>query len=74
MNRLRVELIPALGFRLAGLGVSTLVDSAYGLRRLAEGLIWGPHPGLHQDHHGCGCAIHHHYRVICQPRCYDCDR
>ena len=74
MTRLRVELIPTIGFRLAGQGVSALVGSAYGLRRLTEDLIWGRYQGPHHGEPGCCCHTHHHYRVACQPRCYDCDR
>ena len=74
MNHLRVELIPALGFRIADLGVSALVGGAHGLKRLAEDLVWGrPQGHPRQGAQGCCSRTHHHYRVECQPRCYDCN-
>lgn len=72
MNRVRVELIPAIGASLVGLGVSTLLGSAHGLRRLAEGMIWNELPPSHGPGCHCGLDVHHHYRYHCQPRCYDC--
>lgn len=70
MHRVRVELVPQIGGRLLGLGLSAVFSGAHGLRRLAEGFIWGEPP-----QHGCGCTqVHHHYRYHCQPRCHDCRR
>lgn len=77
MNRVRIELVPAIGRSLVGLGVSALFGGAHGLRRLAEGLVWGDSPcqGQHHGEHCGACPqVHHHYRYHCQPRCYDCHR
>lgn len=73
MNRVRVELIPAIGAGLVGLGMSALLGGAHGLRRMAEGMIWGEPQSSHRP--GCHCGsmqARHHYRYHCQPRCYDC--
>jgi hypothetical protein len=75
MNRVRVELVPAIGRSLVGIGVSALFGGAHGLRRLVEGFVWGDDRycrGNHSRYCG-GCPqVHHHYRHTCQPRCYDC--
>jgi hypothetical protein len=71
MNRVRVELVPAIAQGIVGLGVSLLMGGAHGVRRLAEGMIWADHRSGHC--HACG-EVHHHYRYHCTPRCYDCRR
>jgi hypothetical protein len=76
MNRVRIELVPAIGRSLVGLGVSAVFGGAHGLRRLVEGFVWGD-PRSHGCHgESCGACpqVHHHYRYNCQPRCYDCRR
>lgn len=74
MNRVRIELVPTIGRGIVGLGVSALFGGAHGLRRLAEGFVWGDrYCGGKQSGHCGGCPrVHHHYRHSCQPRCYDC--
>ena len=75
MNGLQVELIPQIGARLLGLGMSAVFKGSHGLRRMAEGFIWGePHRGCGHSCHGGCMDVHHHYRYHCQPRCYDCRR
>lgn len=75
MNRLQVELVPAIGGRLIELGLATVLGGAHGLRRMAEGFVWSEPPSRCHTHGHCGCAqVHHHYRHHCQPRCYDCRR
>jgi len=69
MNRIRIELVPAIGRGLLGLGFSALFGGAHGLRRLAEGFVWGGQ----RAQHDCP-PVKHHYRYHCQPRCYDCRR
>lgn len=74
MNRVRIELVPAIGRSLVCLGVSTLFGGAHGLRRLAEGFVWGKHDrrGDHSGHCTSCPQVYHHYQRSCQPRCYDC--
>lgn len=69
MNRLHVELVPVIGARLVGLGMSALFSGTHGLRRLAEGIVWGEPPRPCGKTSGC-MQVHHHYRYHCQPRCY----
>lgn len=74
MNRVHIELIPVIGRSLVGLGISALLGGTHGLRRMAEGFVWGDHD-CHSNH-SCHCGAcpqpHHHCRYNCQPRCYDC--
>jgi hypothetical protein len=75
MARIQVELVPAIGRAIIGLGVAALSGRAHGLRRLAEDIVWGEPRRSGPGARHCGCPpVQHHYHVSCEPRCYDCHR
>jgi hypothetical protein len=65
----------ALAEGLLGLAGLALYGGAGTVRRLAEGLIWGPESGSREP--GCthgGARVRHHYTCECVPPCYGCHR